>query len=111
MYAAATAATEEKESKEGSRPFELPPSHARASPTHSDRAHSPYTCAQARRIFNIFDTDGSGAMDFSELFKALRLMGLRVRPHETSNFLSAFDSDGSGTLNFPEFCRFLQIDV
>eukprot|EP00316_Scyphosphaera_apsteinii_P004293 CAMPEP_0119307836 /NCGR_PEP_ID=MMETSP1333-20130426/8219_1 /TAXON_ID=418940 /ORGANISM="Scyphosphaera apsteinii, Strain RCC1455" /LENGTH=512 /DNA_ID=CAMNT_0007311471 /DNA_START=47 /DNA_END=1585 /DNA_ORIENTATION=+ len=67
--------------------------------------------AEARRVFNQFDLDGSGTMGWTELFIALRLCGIRVWPHETSALMAEYDADRSGSLDFAEFCRFQGIEI
>ncbi|KAL1525176.1 hypothetical protein AB1Y20_020046 [Prymnesium parvum] len=65
---------------------------------------------EAKRVFDMFDTDGSGSMDVGELFTALRLFGVRVRPYQMGAIMESLDTDGSGCISFPEFCRMLQVE-
>jgi len=67
--------------------------------------------AEARRVFNSFDIDGSGSMGKGELFLALRMNGVRVWPWQMDEMMASLDTDGSGTLDFNEFCAMSGIDI
>ncbi|KAL1495926.1 hypothetical protein AB1Y20_014568 [Prymnesium parvum] len=75
---------------------------------NDDEFFSPFS--EAKRVFDMFDKHGSGSMDAAELFNALRLFGVRVRPYQMGGIMSSLDTDGSGCISFPEFCRLLGLD-
>ena len=56
-----------------------------------------------RRLFDMFDSDGSGHVDETELEGLLQLMGDVPRKCEVDELLRKLDTDGSGTLSFDEF--------
>eukprot|EP00966_Prymnesium_polylepis_P219340 5074773-Prymnesium_polylepis.1 len=60
------------------------------------------------KAFNVFDYDGSGDLDASELADALAEMGLQTSPEEAAALLSKFAASPEGgaartTLNVLEF--------
>ncbi|PNW74795.1 hypothetical protein CHLRE_12g509500v5 [Chlamydomonas reinhardtii] len=59
-------------------------------------------------LFNSIDTDGSGAIDVSELQTALEMMGIHKSEDEVAELMDGVDDDGSGELEFPEFKAILR---
>ena len=56
-----------------------------------------------REAFDLFDTDGSGTIDMSELREAMKMLGMDVNSEEVRNIIRSIDSDGDGTIDFQEF--------
>lgn len=75
--------------------------------------HNPEAMAMLRSLFDAYDTDGSGTIDFMELdtaFKAVRaLYGSDAsKPKDTegdgiADFMTAMDQSGDGEVTFDEF--------
>lgn len=57
------------------------------------------------KAFTSFDTDNSGAVDRSELCKALELSGVRDAPHQVEEFFKSTKTEADGRANFSEFCQ------
>ncbi|KAI8914761.1 centrin-2-like protein [Powellomyces hirtus] len=60
-----------------------------------------------RDVFNLFDTDGSGDVDVTELQILMRALGLDPKPGEAELLAATFDKDGDPTLNFEEFLQLM----
>ncbi|KAJ3183397.1 Centrin-4 [Geranomyces variabilis] len=58
-------------------------------------------------VFNLFDTDGSGDVDVTELQILMRALGLDPQPGEAEQLAATFDKDGDPTLNFDEFLQLM----
>jgi len=56
-----------------------------------------------RRIFALFDKDGSGEIDKKELKSVFKELGKNVSEEETNRLMEMADEDNSGTLNYEEF--------
>ena len=52
--------------------------------------------AQLAECFALMDGDGSGAIDVDELYRAFRVLGLRVTKKSVSELLAEVDADKSG---------------
>lgn len=63
--------------------------------------------ADARKIFGMFDKDGSGTIDATELADALRAMGQQVADDDVAEMLKNADDDGTGEIDFEEFCALM----
>ena len=57
-----------------------------------------------REVFSLFDADGGGSIDASELGECLRVLGQNPSPPELERMIAAVDVDGSGSIEFDEFC-------
>eukprot|EP00656_Telonema_subtile_P042239 TRINITY_DN4774_c0_g2_i1.p1 TRINITY_DN4774_c0_g2~~TRINITY_DN4774_c0_g2_i1.p1 ORF type:complete len:693 (-),score=164.97 TRINITY_DN4774_c0_g2_i1:984-3062(-) len=56
-----------------------------------------------RRIFEMFDTDGSGIIGTKELLETLCKFGQTLDPDEVHKLVTEFDEDGDGSVNLEEF--------
>lgn len=55
--------------------------------------------------FERFDLNGSGRLDYRELTRALRQLGLDLSRAEAAEVLAEYDADGSGLMEVDEFAR------
>jgi calmodulin len=55
-----------------------------------------------KETFALFDEDGSGSIDSSELSAVLRKLGLRVSRHALAKMIKAIDKDGNGEIDMNE---------
>merc|ERR1711985_57091 len=58
---------------------------------------------EIREAFDLFDTDGSGAIDAKELKVAMRALGFEPKKEEIKKMVGDMDKDGDGTVDFGEF--------
>merc|ERR1712094_167336 len=63
--------------------------------------------AELREAFDLFDTDGSGAVDASELHTAMKALGFEPKKEEIAKMVREMDKDGDATVDFEEFCIML----
>jgi len=62
---------------------------------------------QIRQAFDVFDKDGTGAIDSISLRVALRALGFEPSKDEIKKMISEVDKDESGTLDFSEFLNLM----
>merc|ERR1712224_861721 len=62
---------------------------------------------ELREAFDLFDTDGSGAVDFTELMTAMKALGFEPKKEEIAKMVKEMDKDGDATVDFEEFCIML----
>ena len=62
---------------------------------------------EIREAFNLFDTDGSGSIDYKELKAAMRALGFDTKKEELHKIIAEIDADGSGEIEFPEFMQMM----
>jgi centrin-1 len=62
---------------------------------------------EIREAFNLFDTDGSGSIDYKELRNAMRALGFDTKKEEMQKIIDEIDADGSGEIEFPEFMQMM----
>eukprot|EP00756_Hemistasia_phaeocysticola_P066763 Hpha_TRINITY_DN9481_c0_g1::TRINITY_DN9481_c0_g1_i1::g.139105::m.139105/K16465/CETN1; centrin-1 len=60
---------------------------------------------QLREAFQLFDANGSGTIDRTELFYALKGLGYQIDDAEADEMITAADDDHSGEIDFEEFKR------
>ncbi|CAJ0582791.1 unnamed protein product, partial [Mesorhabditis spiculigera] len=83
--------------------------HSNAAP-HSPLLNSKlegYTeeeLAEYRQVFNMFDTDRSGAIGLEELEAAMRNLGLEQTREELDRIIDEVDQRGNHEIDFDEFC-------
>merc|ERR1711934_798395 len=56
-----------------------------------------------REAFELFDTDGSGAIDVSELNTAMSALGFEPKKSEIEKMVRDMDKDGDATVDLEEF--------
>jgi len=59
--------------------------------------------AEFKECFSLFDSDGSGTVDTSELGEVMRSLGQKMSDDELHRMIEEVDADGSGTVDFAEF--------
>ena len=64
---------------------------------------APEQVEELKEAFNLFDVDGSGAIDYKELKAALKALNIQVKKEELRKMITDVDSDASGSIEFPEF--------
>mmetsp|Transcript_42448 Transcript_42448/g.51462 ORF Transcript_42448/g.51462 Transcript_42448/m.51462 type:complete len:166 (+) Transcript_42448:617-1114(+) len=63
--------------------------------------------AEFKECFSLFDKDGSGTVDTSELGIVLKSIGQQLTDEELLAMVREVDADGSGEVDFPEFCALM----
>merc|ERR1712151_1454919 len=61
-----------------------------------------------RNSFEMLDIDGGGVLGFSEVERAVQLMGWRIPHAKLQKMVQDVDDDGSGELDFGEFLPFMR---
>merc|ERR1712022_96332 len=59
---------------------------------------------ELREAFDLFDADGSGAVDFSQLHTAMKALGFEPKKEEIAKMVKEMDKGGDATVDFEEFC-------
>merc|ERR1712127_105038 len=65
---------------------------------------TPEQKGELREAFDLFDTDGSGAVDATELHTAMKALGFEPKKEEIAKMVKEMDKDGDATVDFEEFC-------
>jgi calmodulin len=60
--------------------------------------------SEYKEVFSMFDVDGDGTIDSSELENVLKDLGTPACGSELQELMSAVDVDGNGVIDFEEFC-------
>ena len=58
---------------------------------------------QIKEAFNLFDADGSGAVDLEEMTLAMKGLGFDIPKNELLDMVKAIDKDGNSLIEFDEF--------
>merc|ERR1712072_438065 len=66
---------------------------------------------EVKEAFDLFDTDGSGAIDAGELSVAMQALGFNPSTSEIAKMMKDIDSDGNATVEFEEFMDNFQVDI
>ena len=66
---------------------------------------------EARKVFAVFDEDGSGRIELTELRDALGLCGQFITDDFIESVMEEFDENGNATIEFSEFLELMGIDV
>ncbi|KAL4238012.1 Calmodulin-3 [Mactra antiquata] len=69
---------------------------------------SPEKIAEYKETFALFDKDGDGTINSSELGTAMRAMGVNPTQGELDGMIKEVDQDGNGTIDFKEFCEMME---
>ena len=69
------------------------------------RGGQPQADATLRAVFERFDANRSGRLDYSELRNCLHALGIDVTPPEAAQVLARYDADHSGLMELDEFAR------
>eukprot|EP00854_Cymbomonas_tetramitiformis_P014781 gene14781-17468_t len=64
--------------------------------------------AETRRVYDMFDRDGSDSMSSRELQQALRAMGVYLPRFALRQVMAAFNEDDDSNVSFDEFCNILK---
>jgi len=76
---------------------------AAAKPVAKKPASASHKKAKAKKVFEKFDTDGSGDIDVHEFQVLAFELGLPLTDSEAADFIKEIDRDGNGTIDFEEF--------
>lgn len=68
---------------------------------------SPQDIRDLRLVFEFFDVDKSGFMDYDELRKACKMLGFTLGKVAIKKFLAEVDIDRFGQIDFNEFLEFI----
>lgn len=68
-------------------------------------AKSPYTEAQLRQLFRLFDRDGNGFITAAELAHSMAKLGHALTVEELTGMIKEADTDGDGRISFQEFSQ------
>ena len=63
---------------------------------------------ELREIFDQFDSDSNGAIDFDEFNELLDALDSGIEPMGRQVGFDVIDTDGNGTIEFSEFCVWWQ---
>merc|ERR1712232_388057 len=64
--------------------------------------------AEVKEAFDLFDTDGSGAIDATELKVAMQALGFEPTAKEVEKMVADIDIDGNATIEFEEFVEMME---
>lgn len=56
-----------------------------------------------KKAFSLFDKDGSGSIDRTELGRVFEELGKKLPEEELNHMMEHIDTDKSGTIDFQEF--------
>merc|ERR1712139_689932 len=63
---------------------------------------------EVKEAFDLFDTDGSGAIDAKELKIAMQALGFEPSVDEVAKMVKDIDIDGNATVEFEEFIEMME---
>merc|ERR1719460_1476838 len=63
---------------------------------------------ECKEAFDLFDSDGSGAIDASELKVAMMALGFEPNDDEIDKMVKDIDADGNATVEFEEFIGMME---
>merc|ERR1712072_49474 len=63
---------------------------------------------EIKEAFDLFDTDGSGAIDAKELKIAMQALGFDPSNDEIAKMMSDIDADGNATVEIEEFLEMME---
>ena len=62
---------------------------------------------EIKEAFDLFDTEGSGAIDAKELKVAMRALGFEPKKEEIKKLVNDADKEGTGTISFGDFLEMM----
>uniref|UniRef100_T1J1R6 EF-hand domain-containing protein n=1 Tax=Strigamia maritima TaxID=126957 RepID=T1J1R6_STRMM len=60
-----------------------------------------------REAFDLFDSDGTGAIDVKELKVAMRALGFEPKKEEIKKMVQEVDKEGKGKISFDDFIKLM----
>merc|ERR1711965_1152258 len=63
---------------------------------------------EVKEAFDLFDTDGSGAIDAGELSIAMQALGFNPSSSEIAKMMKDIDTDGNATVEYEEFLEMME---
>ena len=63
---------------------------------------------EIKEVFDLFDTDSSGAIDVKELKVAMRALGFEPTKDEVMKAIADADHEGKTTIDYTEFQEMMQ---
>merc|ERR1712066_96790 len=66
---------------------------------------------EMKEAFDLFDTDGSGAISVNELTRAMQQLNFDVKHAVVFNMVADLDTDGSGEIEFDEFLEVMTAKI
>merc|ERR1712093_446117 len=64
--------------------------------------------AEVKEAFDLFDGDGSGAIDTKELYVAIQALGFEPTEDEIDKMVKDIDADGNATIELEEFYQMME---
>jgi centrin-1 len=86
----------------------------KSNPTGQKRIRNELTEEQRQEIkeaFDLFDSEGKGAIDAKELKVAMRALGFEPKKEEVKKILSDIDKHNDGAIKFDDFMDIMTIKV
>ena len=66
---------------------------------------------EIKEAFDLFDTDGSGAIDAKELKVAMRALGFEPKKEEVKKMMAEADREGVGKIEYKDFLEMMQVKM
>jgi centrin-1 len=66
---------------------------------------------EIKEAFDLFDSEGRGAIDAKELKVAMRALGFEPKKEEVKKILSDIDKQGDGVIRFDDFMDIMTMKV
>jgi len=60
-----------------------------------------------KEVFSLFDKDGDGTINTTELGTVMRALGQNPTEQEIEQMIEEVDVDGNGEIDFDEFCNLM----
>ena len=60
-----------------------------------------------QEVWTLFDDDGSGSIEHSELEAVFNNLGVKVTSEQLQGYIHIMDMDGDGSIDYDEFISFL----
>jgi centrin-1 len=82
--------------------------------TSQKRVRNELTEEQRQEIkeaFDLFDSEGTGAIDAKELKVAMRALGFEPKKEEVRRILQEIDKNGDGVIKFEDFMEIMTVKM